>query len=204
MSPEDLPFHVGGYFLNRRQGYVVKELTSDRMVVEYDNGTTEVLDRERMQIKARIYENMIFEYEDYHPDTSDDYYRTLGFLASHSRFDAELPRQSVSNFLENYQIHSGEQITSDHPGIDLLGDVDKWGPELRIYFSVTNLNLRFGQEVQTTSGTDQGTLRINNNNLWMRLVRIGFRLGRDHDIEAIRNAIPPDKKDLFEEGLKEE
>lgn len=202
MSTEDLPFHVGGYFLDRDRGYTVTELDSEHMKVEYDDGTIEVLDREGMQIKARIYANMKSEYEDNHPDTSDDYYRTLGFLAQQSRFDAELPEQSVSNFLENYQTHSEEQITSDHPGIDLLGDVDKWGPELRIYFPVTDLNLRFGQDVQITPGPDLGTLRINNNNLWMRLIRIGFRLGRDHDIEAIRETIPPDKIALFEEGLQ--
>lgn len=201
MSIENLPFYVGGYFLDRNQGYVVTELASDHMEVEYDDGTAEVFDRESMQIKARIYENMRSEFEDHHPDTSDDYYRTLGFLASNSRFDAELPAQSVSNFLENYQVHSGQQITSEHTGINLLGDVDKWGPELRIYFPVTDLNLRFGQEVQETSGPDPNTLRINNNNFWMRLVRIGFRLGRNHDIEAIRNTIPPDKIASFEEGL---
>jgi len=202
MSTENLPFYVGGYFLDRNQGYVVTELASNYMKVEYDDGTEEVMDRESMLIKARIYENMISEYKDIHPDTSNDYYKTLGYLARRSRFDAELPGHSVSNFLENYQTHSGQQITDEHPGIDLLGDVDKWGPELRIYFPVTDLNLRFGQEVQETSGPDPNTLRINNNNFWMRLVRMGFRLGRDHDIEAIRDTIPPDKIALFEEGFQ--
>jgi len=98
MSTEDLPFYVGGYFLDRNQGYIVTELGSDHMVVKYDDGTEEVLNREDMQIKARIYNNMISEFKDHHPDTSDDYYRTLGFLASNSRFNAELPAESVSNF----------------------------------------------------------------------------------------------------------
>ena len=121
------------------------QLASDHMVVKYDNGSEEVLNREGMLIKARIYENMISEFEHYHPDASDDYYRTLGFLANRGRFDAELPERSVSNLLENYQTHSGEQITIDHPGLILLGDVDKWGPELRQYFPETALNLDFGQ-----------------------------------------------------------
>lgn len=201
MPSDDLPFYVGGYFLDRNQGYVVTEIASDHMKVEYDDGIIEVLDRESMQIKARIYENMISEYEDLHPEASDDYYRTLGFLEVHGRFDAELPERSVSNFLENYQTHSGEHVTIDHEGIVLLGDVDKWGPELRIYFPETDLAINLGYEAEITAGPAPGILRINNNNLWMRLVRMGFRLGKDHDIEAIRETIPPDKIVFFEEGL---
>jgi len=201
MSSEDLPFHVGGYFLDRNQGYTVIELASDRMVVEYEDGRREIFNRESMQTKARIYANMITDFNNNHPDATDNNYRTLGYLANHSRFDAELPEQSVSNFLSNYQAHSGEQITTDHPGIIELGYVDKWGPELRIYFPETELELDFGHGIQITSGPNPGILRVNNNNLWMRLIRIGYRAGTNHNIEAIRETIPQDKIVFFEEGL---
>ncbi len=202
MFSDDLPFYVGGYFLDRNQGYVVTEIGVNYMKVRYDDGKIETLDKEGILIKARIYENMISEYEDFHPEASDDYYRSLGFLASHARFDAELPSKSVSNFLKNYKTHSGEDITIEHDGIILLGDVDKWGPELRIYFPETDLVLDLGEGVEITNGPTSGILRINNNNLWMRLIRIGFRLGKDHNIEAIKNTIPPDKIVFFEEGQK--
>ena len=51
-------------------------------------------------------------------------------------------------------------------------------------------------------GAAPGILRINNNQFWRRLVSIGFRLGKNHDIARIRSTIPPKFLSDFDAGLK--
>jgi len=201
MNKTNLPFFIGGYFLDRNQGYSVIELTENSMKIEYDDGTEEILNKERAEIKARIHKNIISEYSYYHPEASEEYFKTLGFLSNNGKFEAEIPKRSITNFLDNYEIHSGERVTPDTDGIIILGDVDKWGPELRIYFPNPNFNFYLGQNIEIRSGNVPELSRINNNNLWMRLIRIGFRLGKNHNIESIRGTIPPDQINNFEIGL---
>jgi len=202
MSQKKSLFFVGGYFLDRSQGYTIKEFRDNRMKIEYDDGTEGVLDKEGIEIKERIHENILDEFSNYHPEASDSYFKTLGFLSKHGRFDAEIPQESSCNFFDNYEIYSEERVNSDTDGVIILGDVDKWGPELRIYFPTPNFNFFIGKNIEIRSGIVQGQSRINNNNLWMRLIRIGFRLGRNHDIEKIKATIPPDQIKNFEMGRR--
>ena len=81
-----------------------------------------------------------------------------------------------------------------------LGDVDKWGPELRIYFPTPTRSLDFG-DIDIRAGQSDGIKRINNNSFWNKLIRLGFRIGKHHDTNAIRGTIPPEKRYLFDEGV---
>jgi hypothetical protein len=194
------PFFVGGYYRDRKQGYEVISMSAEGMVVQYDDGTQEKVGLESMQIKVRIYDNILSEFRVNHPVTSDDYFRSLGFLATHARFEAELPNRVVDQFLEQYRRLSGEATSTAHPSVISLGDVDKWGPELRIYFPTPSWKLDFGPDIDIRSGQTDGIKRINNNALWNKLIRLGFRIGKDHDVNMIRDSIPHAQREFFDEG----
>ena len=170
------------------------------MVVQFDDGKQEQISIQSMEIKGRIHNNILAEYCVSHPVTSDEYFWTLGYLSDRARFDAELPNHVVTNFLAHYVNWSGEKVTTEHPNVMLLGDVDKYGAELRIYFPNPPKDLDFGPGIEIRAGQNEGIKRVNNNGLWYKLVRIGFRVGERHDSAAIRNSIPPDKRYLFDEG----
>ncbi|MBK6589361.1 MAG: hypothetical protein IPG22_13800 [Acidobacteria bacterium] len=194
------PFFVGGQFRDRNQGYEVISISDGSMVVRYDDGKQEKIGAQSLEIKGRIHNNILAEYRSSHPSTSDDYFWTLGYLSDRARFDAELPNHVVANFLSHYTSWSGETVTTEHPSVMLLGDVDKYGAELRIYFPNPPKDLDFGPGIEVRAGQTEGIKRVNNNGLWYMLVRIGFRVGDRHDNEVIRNSIPPDKRYLFDEG----
>jgi hypothetical protein len=184
------PFFVGGYYRDRKQGYEVISMSADGMVVRYDDGTQEKVGLESLKIKARIYDNILSEFQVNHPSASDDYFRSLGYLARRARFDAELPDRVVDHFLEQYRLLSGVAASTAHSSVISLGDVDKWGPELRIYFPTPPRKLDFGPDIEVRSGQTGGIKRINNNALWNKLIRLGFRIGKDHDVGMIRDSIP--------------
>jgi len=154
-----------------------------------------------MAIKARIYNNMLAEYGAKHPVDSEAYFRSLGFLAAKSRFEAELPNRIVGNFLDQYKRLTGDELSASHPNLISLGDVDKYGAELRIYFPDPPIELDFGPGIEVRAGQSDGMKRINNNSLWNKLLRLGFRIGKDHDHQQIRESIPQEKRYLFDEGL---
>lgn len=202
MSYINTPFYIGGYYRDRNQGYEVLEMNSKEMTVKYDDGTVQKIGIESIKIKARIYENMLAEYKFKHLSNSDKYFWTLGYLSSNGRFDAELPNKAVSNFLSQYQKLTDSQVSSSHAGISSLGDVDKWGPELRIYFPVTHKEIDLGEGITIRDGQTPNIKRINNNAVWNKLVRMDFRLGNNHEVEKIKNSVPKDKQSFFEAGQK--
>lgn len=195
------PFFVGGTFRDRNQGYEVISISNNGMTIRYDDGTQTSIGRESMEIKGRIHNNILSEFRVNHPLSTDDYFWSLGFLAANARFDAELPNHVVENFLGHYHRWSGERTSIDHPNVMLLGDVDKYGAELRIYFPLPTRQLDLGPDIEVRAGQSDGIQRVNNNALWYKLVRLGFRVGSVHDRGSIRNSIPDEKRYLFDEGL---
>jgi hypothetical protein len=201
--PSRSPFYVGGNYRDRKQDYVVTDLSPGSMTVEYEDGTVQTLDAGRIEIKARIYNNIRAEYRSAHPAVRDSYFETLGFLSAHARFDAELPPRLASNFVNQYHTVTGVRISSEHPGVVVLASgADKWAPELRIYFPTPPLELDFGTEVQVRAGQGPGISRVNKNSLWWRLAALGFRLGSDHEVSQILDTIPPERHAVFERGRK--
>lgn len=199
-----IPFFIGGYFRDRKQGYEVVSMSERGMVIRYDDGTHEQIPAESMKVKARIYYNILSDFRVSHPVITDEYFWSLGFLAGHARFEAELPRHVVDRFLQQYRDLSGENTSTAHPCVMTLGDVDKYGAELRVYFPTPPRELDFGPDIEVRAGQTDGIKRINNNALWNKLVGLGFRVGSDHDCDLIRNSIPHEKRYLFDEGLNGE
>ncbi|MFN7943801.1 MAG: hypothetical protein U0Z53_00365 [Blastocatellia bacterium] len=198
-KPEDI-FFVGGYFRDRKQGYTVAQITDSGITIRTDDGKIITLDKSATLLKAQIYKNIISEYRNKHPVLTHSYFRSLGFLSKNARFEAELPKKAVTGFLTTYSNLTGEHINVNHIGISLLGDVDKWGAELRIYFSTPGFEPDLGPGIDVRAGQSPDIWRINNNSLWQRLVAVGFRLGNSHDIQKIKETVPAEMMNSFMQG----
>ena len=167
------------------------------MTVRYDDGTTADAD---LETKARIVRNMLAENKDLHPIQTVGYFSFLGFLAKYSEFNAEVPPQSKAAFEERYFLFTGTRPEPHAQGyfpIHIRTEWDKWAPELRIYFPEFDQAFDLPPGVEIRPGTNPGIFRINNNRFWWALVRLGFRLGKDHNVEQIRQNIPGPFRNCF-------
>ena len=193
------PFIVGGQYCDRCGSYEVLEIKGDKVRIRYDTGREMLAD---IAMKARIYGNLLREGQLLHPHQSPAYFRTLAFLARSGEFHAEVPQKSRDAFEENYRNITGHRpiLHKDkYFPIEVVKDYDKWGPELRIYFPDED-ELVFPPSVQLKPGHRPGTLRINNNDYWWQLVRVGFRLGIGHDVDRIRESVPMVFRVHFDDG----
>ena len=195
------PFMVGDQYFDRLGSYEVLEIKGDKIRIRHEKSREVMAD---IKVKARIYENILGETRALHPHQSAAYFRTLGFLARRGEFHAEIPPKSQAPFEEKYRNMTGYRPVlhkDKYFPVDAVRDYDKWGLELRIYLPDRN-DLEFPPDVELRSGTASRTFRINNNNYWWQLVRVGFRLGTGHDVENIRESVPSDFRVNFDEGLR--
>lgn len=195
------PFIVGERYSDRLGEYTVVGIEGARIRIEYDNGTQT---DGAIEVKARIYRNILAEQKVLHPIQTEGYFYFLGFLATNSEFNAEVPPQSQESFEEGYFLLAGERPIEHTEGyfpIHIETTWDKWAPELRIYFPETTLKFEFPPDVETRPGTGPGFLRINNNRFWRLLVKLGFRLGKTHNVDMIRLSIPAKFHSNFDAGL---
>jgi hypothetical protein len=196
------PFIIGEMYADRRGEYIVVEIEGRQITIQYANGTRAVGD---IEIKARIYGNILAEQRFLHPLQTDGYFRFLGFLARHSEFNAEVPPQSQANFEEHYLLLTGTRPIPHSNGyfpISIQTTRDKWGPELRIYFPEPGPGFDLPPQIEIRPGNNPGIVRINNNWFWWTLVRIGFRLGTVHDVNMIRGHVPAGLRPTFEATLR--
>ena len=147
--------------------------------------------------------NILAEQKCAHPYQSAGYFEALGFLAKHADFQAEVPPQSQPHFEQNYSSLTGTHPVLHRDGyfpIRIQTTYDKWGPELRIYFPDPGRGLDLPSDVEIRSGSTPEVVRINNNGFWWRLIKVGFRLGRNHQIAEIRQRIPRQYQPDFDGG----
>jgi hypothetical protein len=196
------PFIIGERYADRRGDYTVIGIEGDRITIEYDDG---MRDGGAIEVKARIYKNILVEQRSLHPIQTEGYFYFLGFLAGHSEFNAEVPPQSQASFEEQHFLLTGIRPRLHSQGyfpIRIETTWDKWAPELRIIFPDVNLRFDLPPDIEIRAGNEPGVVRINNNKFWRLLVRIGFRLGREHNVEMIRASIPSQFREAFDNGAK--
>ncbi len=174
----------------------------ETMLIRYDDGN-EV--RQSIEIKARIFENIIGEQQLRHPWQNKDYFQSLGFMSKRAEFHAEVPPQSRARFEEHYRLFTGLRPLpheNKYFPIETDDNYQKWGPELRIYIPVpANFKLVLPPEVLLRSSPDPGVVRINSNDFWWQLVRVGFRLGSVHKIQSIVGSVPKEYQSHFRSGM---
>lgn len=197
----DHPFLLEEQYFDRRGNYIVLAVAGDKITIRYEDGEEAVVP---IDIKARIYANMIGEDRVRHPHQSTKYFRTLGFLSRHADFHAEVIPRLQGTFEHRYELIARRVPERNRYGYyTLQKDADKWGMELRLYYPA-RVGLEFPPNVHPRSGRSPDTCRINHNRYWWQLVTVGFRLGTNHDRNQIERNVPPQFRGAFLKGARKE
>ena len=111
------------------------------------------------------------------------YEEFLNFLKKSEQeifIEAEARKDKMLKFISNYNSQYGETINLCTDGICLLGDVNKWGVELRIYFNDTS-NIPTSWESRKHQNrhyrSDEFYYRLDDNKLVRFLFDKGYRIG---------------------------
>lgn len=94
--------------------------------------------------------------------------------------EAEGREDKINNFISKYNCQYHRNINMSDSGIRKLGDVDKWGVELRIYFNnSTNLSTYWKGRMyhNNTYRADEFKFRIDDSNLVNFLFQNEYILG---------------------------
>jgi len=207
---ENFEFAVGETYSNRQRQYTLLSIQGTKLLVRFDDGSTGTLDAE---VQRRIITNMALELKTLtrgvdprNLDLRRKFIFSIGFLAASVDLQAEVPPQSRASFERKYIDIKGRSIPPTVTGYyPLIGDdINKWGPELRIYFYATEAELDelyFGEYVDVRDGTQSAQYRINNNAFFYQLLGMGFDFGPDQDVNRIRQSIPASLRGDFDRGV---
>lgn len=203
-------FLVGSRYANRRGEYEVLSIDGDRMLIRYDDGTSQ---EASVSIQARISQNMTLEanlvspYPTSQEARNQQFYESVGFLAVRATMlEAIVPPHSLDGFKRDYANVKGAAPRSGQTGFYVHNPLaDKWGCELRITFRATeneNAGLDFGPSVNIVIDPANGnSWRINNNGFWWVLLRFGFEMGSTQHVDTIRALIPFQYRNHFDSGV---
>jgi hypothetical protein len=207
---EKFEFAVGETYSNRQRQYTVLGIQGTKLLVRFDDGSTGTLDTE---VQRRIIANMALELKSLtrgvdpaNLDLRRKFIFSIGFLATSADLQAEVPPKSRASFERKYRDIKGRNIPPTVTGYyPLIGDdINKWGPELRIYFYATEAEideLYFGEYVEVRDGTQPAQYRINNNAFFYQLLGMGFDFGPEQDIDRIQQSIPASLRGEFDCGV---
>lgn len=111
----------------------------------------------------------------------ENYQEFFDFLVNsgqHFFIEAEGKNDRIQNFITQHNSTYSRSVTTSSRGICVLGDVDKWGLELRIYFTNKN-GLPDGWHVQNNSifRNQEYPYRLDNKDLVEYLFSQGCVLG---------------------------
>ena len=109
--------------------------------------------------------------------------KSVHHSASGVLLEAEVAPNSQARFQKRYHAATSVSVSPGHPG-HYQAQTNKWGTELRIYFNDKARASAFKaagvhvEESRTGYKSGEYTYRVNNNNIWWKLVEHqGFRLG---------------------------
>ena len=111
---------------------------------------------------------------------NEEFYNFLVSSKQRIFIDAEGREDKIKAFIQKYNSKYNESISVGDYGICLLGDVDKWGIELRIYFNnISNIPSYWdGRKYHNRNyKSSEFTYRLDDNQLVYYLFDNGYRLG---------------------------
>jgi hypothetical protein len=205
------PFTINEQFEDRTGMFTVLSLGDINMTIQYESGQT--VERS-IAIMTRVYRNLILEQRTTHrtaaqANSPEDYFMLIGWLTKNATFSAKVRESQQPNFEERYYCIAGTRpaLHSKAHYYNAEND-DRWGADLRINFPDTtlqfpsNINIRNEEHWTDLRYRDTRGKVINNSEWWWELVRIGFRLGADHNISAIKENIPSAYMEFFILGME--
>jgi hypothetical protein len=94
--------------------------------------------------------------------------------------EAEAKEDKMNNFIKRYNTNYNGSVNLNSEGICLLGDVDKWGVELRIYFNdLTGIPTYWNNKKRNIRNyrSNQFAYRLDDNELVQFLFTNGYHIG---------------------------
>lgn len=90
--------------------------------------------------------------------------------------EAEGKPEKLANFIREYNAYYSPSVNMNTDGIMVLGDVDKWGVELRLYL---NYRPSFMSVTGNRAYRSEYPYRINDNALIREMFELGYRIGQN-------------------------
>lgn len=142
--------------------------------------------------------------------TRQEFFETAGYFANpirNTRIEIEARENTVNNYAPTYLAKTGSAIPVGTDSVYVLAnDADKWGREMRLYFTCTNAGTvpQFIRNLMTVGGRpgyDLWDQRLNSRDVIDELFDIGFRLGDPQILAQIQAAIPAADRANFDIGF---
>ena len=200
-------FHVGGQYFNRLGTYTVKSMDKINMVVVMDGSKEER--KLKISHAARVYSNIKLEERKclmgiQDMDSQANFAWTLGVICAIGRLEVEVGYFYWDIFSKRYVGATGLDPTGLPRCYRLDVNTDKPGHETRVYFPKWLINedyFTFPKGVKWVDSTNNSEKRVNNNEMWWNLIRLGFRLvEKQNAAEIARNL--GDRSERFWDGYK--
>lgn len=113
-------------------------------------------------------------------DNNDSFLLFLQQFPQSIFIEVEAREDKMINFISSYNSKYNRNISMSSQGIRKLGDVDKWGVELRVYFNNTNNLSEYWKDRMYQNRVyraDEFKYRVDDNNLVSFLFENGYILG---------------------------
>lgn len=139
-----------------------------------------------------------------------EFFEIAGYFANpirNSRIELEAREVTINNYAILYQAQTGQPLPLGTDSITSLpNDANKWGREMRLYFTLTNqLGIpQLVDQLKTIGGRHGYGLwdqRLNSRYIIDELLEIGFTLGGPQDETRIRGFIQFNDLNNFNNGF---
>lgn len=141
--------------------------------------------------------------------TGEEFFEIAGYFANpnrNTRIEIEARRTTINSYALSYRGATGTTFPFGSDSVTMLEDnADKWGREMRLYFTVTDESTIPGLISKSMTkggrpGYDLWDQRLNSKDIIDELFQIGFVLGHPQDYIRIRGLIPADCLADFDKG----
>jgi hypothetical protein len=142
--------------------------------------------------------------------TRQEFFEIAGYFANpirNTRIEIEARQTTINNYAPHYLAKTGLNFPFGADSVTTLdNNADKWGREMRLYFTITDLasipNLI--NQLMTIGGRpgyDLWDQRLNSKDIIDELFAIGFELGHPQDLARIQGLITGADLNAFNNGL---
>jgi hypothetical protein len=142
--------------------------------------------------------------------TRQEFFEIAGYFANpirNTRIEIEARQNTINSYDPTYTALTGAHIPMGTDSVyELPNDADKWGREMRLYFTLTNPNnvpnlVDESKTIGGRHGYDLWDQRLNSKDIIDELFAFGFTLGHPQDILRIRALIPAADINDFNNGF---
>lgn len=143
--------------------------------------------------------------------TDQNFFELAGYFANpirSTRIEIEAKEDVLNGYKIVYKNLTGDSLPIGTDSVvKLPNSADKWGREMRLYFSLTeeeNTPLSISKQMTGGGrpGYDTWNKRLNSRDIIDRLFEYGFKLGDIQDLDSIQSLIPVEFETDFQRGFR--